>query len=73
MGAGLAVFREGGEVTYYNLWLPARFPLLYVYVAREQIENIYIVFFCVDDWDPLYQKLRQIRNYFGLKAGCFSV
>ncbi len=35
MGVGLAVFREGGEVTYYNLWLPARFPLLYVYVARK--------------------------------------
>jgi hypothetical protein len=28
MGVGLAVFREGGEVTYYNLWLPALFPLL---------------------------------------------
>jgi hypothetical protein len=39
MGVGLAVFREGGEVTYYNLWLPARFPLLYVYVARKGDEE----------------------------------
>ena len=34
MGAGLAVFHpETGEMMYYNLWLPARFPLLYAYVA----------------------------------------
>lgn len=33
MGVGLAVFREGGEVTYHNLWLPARFPHLFLYIA----------------------------------------
>jgi len=36
MGVGLAEFHEGGKVTYHNLWLPARFPLLFVYVARER-------------------------------------
>ena len=35
MGVGLALFLEGGEVTYHNLWLPGRFPLLFVYVARK--------------------------------------
>ena len=29
---GLALFLEGGEVIYHNLWLPGRFPLLFVYV-----------------------------------------
>eukprot|EP00088_Acartia_fossae_P068891 TRINITY_DN8847_c0_g1_i1.p1 TRINITY_DN8847_c0_g1~~TRINITY_DN8847_c0_g1_i1.p1 ORF type:complete len:374 (+),score=50.80 TRINITY_DN8847_c0_g1_i1:88-1209(+) len=34
MGAGLAVFKpETGSMVYHNLWLPARFPLLYTYVA----------------------------------------
>jgi len=34
MGAGLAVIHaDTGEIVYHNLWLPARFPLLYAYIA----------------------------------------
>lgn len=33
MGLGLAVFSRSGEVAYYNLWVPSRFPLLYLYLT----------------------------------------
>jgi len=33
MGVGLAVINEAGEVKYTTLWLPARFPLLFAYLA----------------------------------------
>jgi len=33
MGLGLAVVSREGEVFYSNLWLPARFTLLYTYLA----------------------------------------
>jgi hypothetical protein len=33
MGVGLAVFSREGELVYSNLWVPSRFPLLYLYLA----------------------------------------
>ncbi|XP_023339559.1 cell division control protein 1 [Eurytemora carolleeae] len=33
MGVGLAVFSKSGDLVYSNLWVPARFPLLYLYLA----------------------------------------
>ena len=49
MAVGLAVFSRSGEVVYTNLWVPARFPLLYLYlVALILVLLLLAVDKCVD-------------------------
>jgi len=49
MAVGLAVFSRSGEVVYTNLWVPARFPLLYLYlVALTLVLLLLAVDKCVD-------------------------
>jgi len=49
MGAGLAVFSRSGELVYTNLWVPARFPLLYLYLATGiTVAILLIVGKCID-------------------------
>ena len=40
MAIGIATIdQDVGEITYHNLWLPSRFPLLYLYLAAVSIAS----------------------------------
>ena len=50
MGLGLLEVGPGGAVKYNTLWLPARFPLLYTYLASLVLATTILVLGKMAEW-----------------------
>jgi hypothetical protein len=70
MGAGLAVFHpDTGEMVYHNLWLPARFPLLYAYVASIIVVALLAIVGKVIDVRRLLRRQIEYQSFSRKKFG----